>query len=150
MAELFLYAAARNQHVEQVIKPALNEGKVVLCDRFADATTAYQGAARRIETTFLEQVHHRATGGLKPDLTLILDCPADVGLKRAKKRNVENAMEGVEDRFEREALEFHENVRQGYLEIARKEPDRVKVIDATKPKENVHQRIVQEVMRAIK
>lgn len=150
VAELFLYAAARNQHVEEVILPALKEGRVILCDRFADATVAYQGAARKIENSFLEQVHKIATGGLKPNLTLILDCPADVGLKRAKIRNEKNEVAGVEDRFEQERIEFHEQVRQGYLDIAKKEPSRVKIINAMEPVQIVHRQIVQEIMRVLK
>lgn len=150
VAELFLYAAARNQHVEEVISPALKEGRVVLCDRFADATAAYQGTARKIEHSFLEQVHNIATGGLKPNLTLILDCPADIGLKRARKRNEEDAVAGIEDRFEQEAIEFHEHVRKGYLDIAGQEPSRVKIVNAMEPVQKVHQQIVQEVMKVLK
>lgn len=150
VTELFLYAAARNQHVQEVIVPALKEGKIVLCDRFADATTAYQGAARNIEKGFLDQVHFIATGGLKPDLTVVLDCPAEVGLKRARVRNEKNHMEGVEDRFEREAMVFHEHVRQGYLDIAQEEPARVKIVNAIQSVEDVNQKIIQEVMRVLK
>jgi len=150
VAELFLYAAARNQHVEEVIQPALKDGRIVLCDRFADATTAYQGAARRIERDFLDQVHKIATSGLKPDLTILLDLPAEAGLKRAWDRNEKEKITGKEDRFEQEACDFHERVRAGYLEIAREEPCRVKVINALEPVDSVHQRIVQEVMKIVK
>lgn len=150
VAELFLYAAARNQHVEEVIRPALKDGKIVLCDRFADATTAYQGAARRISGDFLEQVHKMAAGGLKPDLTILMDLPAEVGLKRAWERNEREKITGKEDRFEQEAIEFHERVREGYLMIARNEPSRVKLVDATEPADSVRQRIVQEIMKIVK
>jgi dTMP kinase len=150
VAELFLYAAARNQHVEEVINPALKDGKIVLCDRFSDATTAYQGAARKIERDFLKQVHQIATGGLKPDLTLLLDLPAEVGLKRAWDRNEREKISGKEDRFEQEAVDFHERVREGYLGIAREEPSRVKIINAAEPVDTVHQRIIQEVMKIVK
>jgi dTMP kinase len=150
VTELFLYAAARNQHVQEVIIPALKDGKIVLCDRFADATTAYQGAARKIEKDFLDQVHFIATGGLKPDLTIVLDCPAEVGLNRARIRNEKNNIQGVEDRFEQETMLFHERVRQGYLDIAQKEPSRVKVVNAMQSVEDVNQKIIQEVMRILK
>jgi len=150
IAELFLYAAARNQHVEEVIRPALRDGKIVLCDRFADATTAYQGAARKINRDYLVQVHQIATGGLKPDLTILLDCPAEIGLRRAWERNEREKISGKEDRFEQEAVEFHERVREGYLAIANEEPSRVRVVNATEPVDLVHQRIVQEVMKTVK
>jgi len=150
IAELFLYAAARSQHVQEVIKPALKDGRIVLCDRFADATTAYQGAARKIEKEFLIQVHKIATGGLEPNLTILLDLPAEVGLKRAWERNERERISGREDRFEQEAIEFHERVREGYLEIAREDPSRVKVINALEPVDTIHQRVVQEVMRIVK
>ncbi len=150
VAELFLYAAARSQHVFEVIAPALKDGKIVLCDRFADATTAYQGAARRIERNFLTEIHKIATGGLKPDLTILLDLPAEAGLKRAWERNEKEKLTGKEDRFEQEAIDFHERVRDGYLEIARNEPFRVKVINALEPVDTIHQRIVQEIMKVVK
>lgn len=150
VAELFLYAAARSQHVFEVIEPALKEGNIVLCDRFADATTAYQGAARKVERDFLVQVHKIATGGLKPDLTILLDLPAEIGLERAWERNERECLTGKEDRFEQEAVEFHERVRKGYLEIAREEPFRVKVFNALEPIDTVHQRIVQEIMKVLK
>lgn len=150
VTELFLYAAARSQHVEEVIAPALKDGKIVLCDRFADATTAYQGAARRIERNFLTQVHNIAANGLKPDLTILLDLPAEIGLKRAWERNERERLTGKEDRFEQEAVDFHERVRDGYLEIAREEPFRVKVFNALEPIDAVHQKVVQEIMKVVK
>lgn len=150
VTELFLYAAARSQHVEEVINPALRDGKIVLCDRFADATTAYQGAARKIERDYLAQVHKIATGGLKPDITILLDLDAQTGLRRAWERNERERLTGKEDRFEQEAIDFHERVRAGYLEIAREEPFRVKIINALEPIESLHQRIVQEVMKIVK
>lgn len=150
VAELFLYAAARNQHVEEVIRPALKEGKIVLCDRFADATTAYQGAARRIGRDVLTEVHKIATSGMSPDLTILMDLPAEAGLKRAWERNEKEKLAGKEDRFEQEAVDFHERVRAGYLAIAREEPFRMKIVNAEEPVDSVHQRIVQEVMRIVK
>ncbi len=145
ITELLLYAAARNQHVEETILPAIESGKTVLCDRYADATTAYQGAARRIDASILKEVHTIATGGLWPDLTLLLDLPADSGLSRARERNSRDSTLAGEDRFEREKLEFHERVRTGYLSIAREEPNRVIVVDATRSIEEIQ----SDVMSAI-
>ena len=145
LAELFLYAAARNQHVEEVILPALEAGKTVLCDRYADATTAYQGTARDLDPEILAEVHRIATEGLWPDLTVLLDLPAQEGLTRALERNRKCAESSKEDRFEREALEFHERVRAGYLEIARKDPNRVVVTDATGSVEDLHKRVLSTV-----
>jgi dTMP kinase len=122
LAELLLYEASRCQHVEAVIKPALEEGKVVICDRFFDASTAYQGYARGLGVEMVGKLNLIATGGRKPDLTIVLDLPVEVGLRRLEKSL---------DRIEREAVEFHERVRQGYLRIAGNEPGRVKVVNAS-------------------
>jgi dTMP kinase len=121
LAELLLYEASRCQHVEAVIKPALDAGKVVICDRFFDASTAYQGYARGLGIAMVEHLNLVATGGRRPDLTIVLDLPVEVGLRRLG-RNL--------DRIEREAVEFHRRVRQGYLKIAEKEAGRVKVVNA--------------------
>jgi dTMP kinase len=121
LAELLLYEASRCQHVEAVIKPALDAGKVVICDRFFDASTAYQGYARGLDIAMVGRLNLVATGGRKPDLTIVLDLPVDMGLMRLG-RNL--------DRIESEAVEFHERVRQGYLKIAENEPGRVKVVNA--------------------
>jgi dTMP kinase len=121
LAELLLYEASRCQHVEAVIRPAIEAGKTVICDRFFDASTAYQGYARGLEIKMVGELNLVATGGRKPDLTIVLDLPVDVGLRRLG-RNL--------DRIEREAVEFHERVRQGYLRIAEDEPDRVKVVNS--------------------
>jgi dTMP kinase len=145
IAELLLYAAARNQHVGEVILPALEAGKTVLCDRYADATTAYQGAARNIDPAVLRSVHEVATEGLWPALTVLLDLPASEGLGRARERNLKDAEASREDRFEREALEFHESVRAGYLAIAKAEPKRFAVIDASGSTEEVHDRILSAI-----
>lgn len=126
--ELMLYAAARAQHVEQVVKPAISSGQIVLSDRYADATTAYQGAARNLSMDILKNLHRIATGDLDPDLTFLLDLPAEAGLKRAIERN---HLKGKEDRFENEKIDFHEKVREGYLAIARSQPNRVIVVDAS-------------------
>ena len=131
LTELFLYSAARAQHVSQVIRPALASGKIVLCDRYGDATRAYQGAARRIPQNILEKLLPLPTGGLIPQLTLLFDCPVEVGLARARKR-LDQQAQAHEGRFEAETLDFHQRVRKGYLAIARLEPKRVKIIDALK------------------
>jgi dTMP kinase len=121
LTELLLYEASRCQHVEAVIKPALDVGKVVICDRFFDASTAYQGYGRGLDIAMVGRLNLVATGGRKPDLTIVLDLPVDVGLKRLGKKL---------DRIEREAVEFHQRVRRGYLRIAQDEPGRVKVVNA--------------------
>ncbi len=133
-AELFLYEAARAQLVAERIRPALDAGNIVLCDRFFDSTTAYQGAGRAFVHETLEPLHALATGGLRPDLTLVLDLPIAEGLRRA-------ARTGAPDRIEQEPLEFHERVREGFLALARREPDRVIIIDAARTVEEVAQDI---------
>jgi dTMP kinase len=133
--ELFLYLADRAQHVNDVILPAIKAGKIVLCDRFTDSTIAYQGYGRGIELSLLRQLNHIADHGLRPDLTVLFDCPPPVGLARTASR--ESAGRRQEDRFEREKMEFHEKVRAGFLEIARAEPQRFRIIDATRSIEEV-------------
>lgn len=123
-AELLLYAAARAQHVAEVIRPSVEAGKLVLCDRFTDSTTAYQGAGRALSLDDVMTLHRIATGGLLPDLTLLLDVPAEEGLRRA-------ASVRGRDRIEQEPLEFHRHVREAFLALARQEPERFRVIDAT-------------------
>lgn len=126
--EAVLFAAARADHVERVIRPALRAGKWVLCDRFIDSTRVYQGIAG-VEEAMLDALDRVAVGRTRPDLTVVLDVPAEVGLARARRRQGE----GVEaDRFEREATEVHEARRKAYLAIAAAEPDRCVVVDATK------------------
>ncbi len=149
VTELLLYGAARNQHVREVIRPALERGAVVLCDRYADATTAYQGAARRIELRTIEEVHRVATEGLWPDLTILLDMKAESGLARARDRNMCEEVAGREDRFEQEELSFHERVRDGYLAIAKSHPGRVAVVDADRSIEDLHRRISELVDGAL-
>lgn len=139
--ELLLYAAARAQHVEEKIRPALNAGKTILSDRYADATTAYQGAARNLSGSLLKDLHKIATGNLVPDLTFLFDLPAEEGLKRARSRNLEL---GKEDRFENEEVEFHEKVRKGYLKISKAEPERVIVINADQTIEEVFREVVKK------
>lgn len=149
VAELLLYAAARNQHIAEVIGPALGKGRIVLCDRYADATEAYQGVARRIDPKIITAIHQIATDGLNPDLTLLFDCPARVGLNRARSRNERNKNAGSFDRFEREEMDFHERVREGYLSIAKAEPDRVRIIDAEKGIQENHRLIIKIIEDAL-
>lgn len=149
MTELLLYAAARCQHVHQIILPAIQEGKIVLCDRYADATTAYQGGARGIDKNFLKNIHQVATNGLKPDLTILLDCPVEIGLQRIRERESEIPGQTNLDRFEKEKIDFHEKVREAYLRIAKEEPGRVKIISALDDIQTIHDKITQEVMRVI-
>ncbi len=146
VAEALLYAAARAQHVAQVILPALREGKVVLCDRFIDSSLAYQGFGRGIELRLLEQINEAAVVGLVPDLVIVLDFSCDTGLDRLS-RSGRRA-----DRIEREALEFHRKVRSGYLALADRAPHRYRVIDAHRPVRQVHREIlraVEEILDAL-
>ncbi len=152
MTELLLYEAARAQHVSEIIKPFVEEEGVVLCDRFSDATLAYQGHGRKIDLKWIERLNHLSTQGIRPDVTFLLDCPSNVGLKRAIRRNRALKQER-EERFEREEIQFHRRVRKGYLAIARKEPRRVKVIDTRQGEEKVFekiQKIIDNLLRAKK
>jgi dTMP kinase len=129
--EAFLFCAARAQHVRELIIPALNQDNVVLCDRFSDATYAYQGAARGLNPEFIRVINEYSSMGLKPNLTLLFDLPAEVGLHRALDRDNRLKDSSFSDRFERENLNFHNKVREGYLNILKKEPERFCLIDAT-------------------
>lgn len=138
-AEALLFSSARHDHLEERIRPALREGAVVLCDRFADSTRAYQGAVGEIEPALidaLEQVIVRAT---RPDLTLVLDLPAEEGLARASSRRKEAG--GGVDRFEQENVDFHRKLREAFRAIARKEPERCRVIDASRNPDEVAREI---------
>lgn len=127
LAELLLYAADRAQHVNTLLRPALTAGKVVLSDRYADATAAYQGAGRAFAPELIAQVIGIATGGLQPDLTLLFDLPVAEGLARTRKRA---DTEAEPDRLDSESVAFHERVRQAYLRMAAAEPGRWRVVDA--------------------
>lgn len=136
--EILLFLAARAQHVEALIRPALEAGKVVICDRFGDSTLAYQGYGHKTDLDTLRLLLDFSTGGLKPDLTLLLDVPVSVGFERKR----DNSLEW--NRLDAYAEAFHERVRQGYLELAQAEPERWHVIDATKDKDQV-----QKAMRKV-
>lgn len=142
--ELLLYAAARAQHLAEVVRPALAAGSVVLCDRFSDATRAYQAFGRGIERATIETLNSLACKGLAPDLTLLLDCPVEVGLGRARQR-IESCSGPREERFELESLVFHQRVREGYLQLAAEEPQRFRVINANGTPETVAQTILANV-----
>jgi dTMP kinase len=129
--EAFLFCAARAQHVREMIMPALNQDNVVLCDRFSDATYAYQGAARGLNPEFIRVINEYSSMGLKPNLTLLFDLPVEIGLQRATERDNRLKDSSFSDRFERESLNFHNKVREGYLNILKKEPERFRLIDAT-------------------
>jgi dTMP kinase len=134
--------AARHQHVAEKIRPWLASGRVVLCDRYTDATVAYQGYAGRLDPEMIRELNLRATGGVLPDLTLLFDCDPAVGLRRIGRRRL--------DHFERQKLAFHRRVRRGYREIQRAEPKRVRLIDAARPPDVVAaevQAIVSEFLR---
>ena len=130
LTELLLVFAARAQHLEKIIEPALAAGKWVVCDRFTDATFAYQGAGRGLSMETIGELESMVQGELRPDLTLILDLDPEIGMQRASNR-------GELDRFEREQMSFFRHVRQGYLDIAQAEPERCTVIDAAKSLEDV-------------
>ncbi len=136
-AELLLYMADRVQHVNKVVKPALSKGRIVLCDRYDDATLAYQGFARGLDVGFIRALYQLVLGDFKPDLTFLLDLPPETGLSRAWKEIETGSRPGSETRFEKEKIAFHKKVRAGYLALARSEPERFKVIDASRDEEQV-------------
>jgi dTMP kinase len=130
-AEVLLFSAARVQHVRDVISPALSEGKTVLCDRFSDSTLVYQGFGRGLDPRFIRELYDFTSAGLKPDLTIVFDLPVEIGLRRAMERMC-LAGSAAPDRFEGEDLEFHRKIREGYLLLAKQEPERFRVIDSAK------------------
>ena len=132
-AEAVLFSAARIDHIAQTIAPALARGAVVVCDRFADSTRAYQGAQGKVDASLISALEKVAVGPYRPDLTLILDLPAEIGLARANKRRAD----AKADRFEAEDLSFHQGLRKAFLEIAAREPERCAVIDAAQGPDDV-------------
>jgi dTMP kinase len=138
-AELFLILADRAEHVESVIRPALASGTIVLCDRFADSTLAYQAFGRELPLDEVRAVESVARRSLLPELTFVLDCPVETGLARTRKRRGAAAA----DRFEGEATAFHERVRRGFLTLAKEHPDRIHVLDTTRPREDVRREILE-------
>jgi dTMP kinase len=138
LAEVFLLEAARAQLVSTVLRPALEAGRVVLCDRYDDSTLAYQGGGRGLDDEMLRTLNRAATGGLRPDLTLLLDAPHELGLERRSRQ-------GSMNRLDREPAEFHARVRQRYLELAAAEPGRFVVVDATQPEDRIETAIWAEL-----
>jgi dTMP kinase len=133
VTELLLYNAARVQHIEEVIRPALQRGEIVITDRFSDSTVAYQGYGRDLDLRLIASLDAIATNGLRPDLTILLDIDAETGLRR-------NRAVGKTDRLELEELSFHQKVRRGFINIAAKEPARIKLVDCSDSIEEVHQK----------
>ncbi|MBQ8664342.1 MAG: dTMP kinase [Mailhella sp.] len=136
-AELFLFLADRAQHVADTIRPALERGQWVICDRYADSTIAYQGYGRGMDVEELQRLNDYATDSLWPDITFLLDLPAEVGLGRALARNGREGLTQSEGRFEAEALAFHQRIREGFLTRAARWPERFRVLDATKTPEGI-------------
>ena len=148
LTELLLYAAARAQHVAEVIAPALQSGSVVLCDRFTDATLAYQSSGRGIDRATIDALNSLACQSLRPDLTVLMDCDVTVGLGRAKSR-IDAASGPREERFELEAAAFHQRVRDGYLGLAAAEPERFVTIDASGSIDAIAATIAGQIMGRI-
>jgi dTMP kinase len=142
-AELLLVLADRAQHVREKLKPALAAGEIVLSDRYSDSTVAYQGYGRGLNLKVLEELNRLASDGTRPDLTIVLDLAVETGLERTRAR-VRGDVRGP-DRFEGEQVEFHRRVREGFLTIARDEPNRVRTIDATAPVAEITSRIVEAI-----
>ncbi|HEY5683604.1 MAG TPA: dTMP kinase [Sulfuricaulis sp.] len=141
-SEMLLMFAARAEHINKVIRPALDAGKVVLCDRFTDATYAYQGGGRGLDANRIAVIENWVQGDLRPDLTLLFDVPVEAGRERAGQRS-------EPDRFERENNEFFRRVRETYLARAAQEPKRIRVIDASRPLEQVEQQIVSVLQEVV-
>ena len=139
-AELLLFAASRAQLVRELIAPAIAQGQIVLCDRFQDSTTVYQGVARAIDSKKVETINQFAIGNTKPDLTILIDLPPEIGLARVHARS-----DGQLDRMENEAIEFFQAVRQGYLDLAKSEPKRFLVLDGSQSVEELENQIWQRV-----
>ena len=150
LAELLLVTAARVQHVCQVIRPALDKNRVVVCDRFFDATVAYQGYAGGVTLDLIEKTHALFLDSITPDLTILLDCRVPVGLERSRSRNRAEGKETAEGRFEDKTVAFHEKVRRGYLERAARETERFRTLDAGQPVEAVHREVCGIVVETLR
>jgi dTMP kinase len=148
LTELMLYAAARAQHVSDVIIPALNTGNVVLCDRFSDATVAYQSFGRGIDREVIEILNNHACQGVTPDMTVLIDCDPSVGLTRARRR-IEASNGPREERFELEEPAFHQRVREGYQQLATEQSRRFTVIEGNNPVEDISKVIAMKVLERI-
>jgi dTMP kinase len=147
ISELLLYYASRHQNLYQKILPSLQQGAWVLCDRYADASMAYQGYGRGLDRELIDQLNRTVIQGRMPDLTILIDISPEIGVQRAISRNEQKALD--EGRFEKESLEFFHRVRHGYLEIARQEPARFRVIAGEGDIQTIHEQIVREIERLI-
>lgn len=147
--EAFLFCAARAQHVREKIMPALKEGRIVLCDRFSDATFAYQGFGRGLNHDFIKLINDYSSLMVKPNLTLLFDLPVEVGLKRALDRDNLLKDSSSSDRFEREKLDFHNRVRGGYLNLYKNEPERFCLIDAARDVDTIQEEVRKHVLAFI-
>ena len=143
LSELFLLEAARHDLVDRVIRPALARGEVVLSDRYADSSLVYQGMVRGVGVERTDELNRVATGGLQPDLTIVLDLDHGSGVQRARLRNAEG--DGSESRLDDEPAEFHRRVREGFLHLAEHEPARVRVVSAAGSPEEVFDRVLAEL-----
>lgn len=148
LSELMLYGAARAQHVSEVIIPALGAGKVVLCDRFCDATTAYQSFGRGIARDVIDTLNGHACQGVSPDLTVLFDCDPAIGLDRARRR-IEASSGPREERFELEALAFHQRVRAGYLQLAAEQPERFLIMNGADTIDEIFTALSTQIMSRI-
>ena len=151
VTELLLYEASRAELIGKVIRPALEEDRIIICDRFTDSTLAYQAYGRRLDEGIVIGANELATEGLKPDLTIILDLDPEVGLSRAWGRidDLDDEKDKAEDRFEREAIDFHKRVRDGYLAIAKADPKRYKVVDGNREISVIHRDICAIINRLL-
>ena len=146
LAELLLYATDRAQHLEELVRPALEQGRLVLCDRYLDATLAYQGYGRELGVERIRRLHREPPLDLVPQRTILLDLEAEKALERARERNRDEGLETAEGRFEAEPLAFHERVRAGYLELAAADPGRVRVVPASGDPSTVARRVAAELV----
>ena len=149
LAELLLYEASRAQHVHQVILPNLQSGINVICDRYGDASVAYQGVGRELTVPLVQEANRLATGGLQPDLTVLIDIDPETGLSRARSRNLAFNFAVEEGRFEEEDIVFHRKVREGYLRLAKEAPDRFRFINGNGGVEEVSQQVQEIVLPQI-
>jgi dTMP kinase len=147
--EAFLFCAARAQHVQEMIMPALKQDRIVLCDRFSDATFAYQGFGRGLNHEFIKLINDQSSMMLKPNLTLLFDLPVEIGLKRALDRDNLLKESSFSDRFERENLDFHNRVREGYLQLYKNEPGRFHLIDATRDVDTIQEEVRKHILAFI-
>ena len=149
LTELFLYEADRIEHLEKIIRPALASGKIVLCDRFCDATVVYQGYGRGLDLEIIHGLHGLILGDLKPDLTILFDLAPEIGLTRAWRQVNNGSRSGKETRFEKEKLAFHRKIRKGYLAIAGMEPERFFIVNADRDEATVRNAVIQRIAELI-